>query len=295
MKLTAIVPIFGPTYMSRQLFITKILEASEDIHLILICDSFDQETKRVLQDLVLKKKKRTIEILEGDYGNPGSARNAALGLVSTNWFCFWDSDDEPDPSGYLRMIERAEASNFKIAKGKYEIAIYKKNGLLHEKKPVRLCKSLDRQLVDPGLWRYVFSRKIYGDLRFPPLRMGEDQDYLVQALIKGEEIYFENETIYCYRVGFNSQLTREFGAFRDLNASLAFLLETYKENSYKSDYKVLIVISYLKQILSTINIGNLYTLKFLWREHQYFLTYLFIKGELFRPIYILLNEKVRRK
>lgn len=294
MKLTAVVPIYGPTYILRQQYIARILEASVGIKVILICDSFDEEIKRIFQEWFLGFESKDIEILYGDYGNPGSSRNAALELVSSDWFCFWDSDDEPNPPGYLGMIQKAEANGFKIAKGKYETSTHQTETSTPIIEPVRLCKNLIRQTVDPGLWRYVFSHQTYGELRFPGLRMGEDQDYLVQALIKGEEIYFEEAVVYSYRIGFNSQLTNNPKSFEDLNESLSFLTDIYRKNSHNPDMNVLIIVSYLKQIYSAMARRKFFALQFLsWANSKFFLS-LFLQGKLFRPIYILLDEKVRK-
>jgi glycosyltransferase involved in cell wall biosynthesis len=195
-KLTAIVPIFGPTYTCRKQQIEEILANSRNVRILLVADSFGSSEKESIEIFIRNLPGHEIELIEGVFGNPGSARNSALNKVETEWFCFWDSDDIPDAGKYLEMINSAEASNVPIAKGGYKIV--SKSGEIIEKILIPTISPLHpaEHLSDPGLWRYVLNKKIYGELRFPPIRMGEDQDYLVQALMITDSVHIFPHAIY---------------------------------------------------------------------------------------------------
>jgi hypothetical protein len=77
-KLTAVVPIFGPTFVSRKPEIEAILNESRNTKIILVADSFEDKDKQSINELISSIPKGEIELIHGIFGNPGSARNAAL-------------------------------------------------------------------------------------------------------------------------------------------------------------------------------------------------------------------------
>lgn len=293
MKLTAVVPIYGPTFADRKHQIEAILANSRDVKVILVADSFGSFEKQSLEVLIKNSPGNEIELVEGNYGNPGSARNAALERIETEWFCFWDSDDVPDIRMCLEMVNSAEASSAPIAKGGYKIVT--RFGKPSEKiviPKVSLSHPAEH-LSDPGLWRYVFDKKIYGELRFPPVRMGEDQDYLVQALMITDSVHIFPYVIYSYVVGGADQLTESAVDSEEVYKSLLYLarLKNMKSNDRRNNE--LIVTSFLKQYASLLirkgfkQVGK--NSKFVTK----FLVESIIKCEIVRPIKILTKGRLR--
>lgn len=293
MILTAVIPIYGPTYAERKGQLETILKSTNNVSIVIVADSFLEHDKLSIQKLVQEYEDISIQIVFGEYGNPGSARNSGINLIQTNWFCFWDSDDEPFPDKYLELVNRAMASNCKIAKGGYKVVDS------HGNRPERFVIPDVGQIkpaehiVDPGLWRYVFETKCFGHLRFPPLRMGEDQDYLVKALLANEYVATLSDAVYSYRVGSSDQLTKNATSFNDVGESLSFLRDLVKRNALNDENMELILTSYLKQMISLIRyqkIGKKFRL--IITESPFLLRHLF-SGELFAPINLLLRGRIK--
>ena len=149
--------------------------------------------------------------------------------------------------------------------------------------------------MDPGIWRYVFSRNVFGELRFPPLAMGEDQDFLVEVLLKEKDIYIFGEPVYTYTVGGGTQLTRNRSALKDVSKSLDYLEVLLKNSQINSSSVETILTSYIKQAFTgwrTIGLKQLVPYsakvgKVLLRS--------FLTGKLLKPLYINLSEKIRNK
>jgi glycosyltransferase involved in cell wall biosynthesis len=248
-----------------------------------------------LSKLLDVTKSRDIKIVTGNYGNPGSARNAGLELVETDWVCFWDSDDLPKQDSFLQMIKSAEESHFLIAKGAYQIENANNNQWVTVEREFVDNDSPEKHLLDPGLWRYAFSKEIYQNVRFPPLRMGEDQDFLVQALLSKTPVYQSSEVIYVYRIGHAPQLSREKSAFNDASKSLQFLkdlLDEYRDDRIASR---IILTSYLKQLLSTIKHSGIRNLNHHQSKAVSIILSSLFSGVLLKPFSIVFREVLARK
>jgi glycosyltransferase involved in cell wall biosynthesis len=293
-SVTAIIPVYGPTYASRKENLENIVESGFEIKLIIVADSFENEEFAELTQMT-SKKSRDITLISGNYGNPGSARNAGLEALASEWVCFWDSDDMPNQKNILRMIKCAETEKFTLAKGRYLIENTGNNQVTQSKDEFVEGQNPAKHLLDPGLWRYAFSTKTYKDLRFPPLRMGEDQDFLVQALLSKNPVYETTNIVYIYRVGHTSQLTREKTAFEDTSQSLEFLKDLLKEHKSDEVASDIILISYLKQFFGATKNTGFSNLRIHQKKHiTVILTSLF-SGALIKPISMVLKEKMKRK
>jgi hypothetical protein len=288
-KLTAIVPIFGPTYAGRKHQIGAILANSRNVRVSLVLDSFGDSERESIEICIRNLHDHEIELIEGDFGNPGSARNSALDRVETEWFCFWDSDDMPDIGKYLEMVNSAEASNVPIAKGGYKIV--SKSGKIFEKIVIPTIGPSHpaEHISDPGLWRYALNKKIYGELRFPPIRMGEDQDYLVQALMITDSVHIFPQAVYSYSVGGNDQLTQSAVNSEEVYKSLHFLSGLRSKKLQDRRKNEIIVTSFLKQFASLLVRKGPKKFGKNWKFLAKFLGQTIIKCEMVKPLKILIR------
>lgn len=290
MKLTAVVPIFGPTYVSRKHDIEAILNQSRNTKIILVADSFEDNDKQSINELISNIPHEEIELIQGIFGNPGIARNSALDKVETDWFCFWDSDDSPDTELFVKMITDAQSGGFTIAKGAYRKVYANQESeiisILHETPP---SKSFEH-LIDPGLWRYAFSTASHGLLRFPSQKMGEDQCFLVQALLSQPDVYQSKEVVYNYRIGYGAQLTSNLENVSDLKLSLVFLQDICNSNKSNKLGTKVVLTAYLKQCLTLLKYRNQISIK----SFQIF-KFLFVnlvKGRLWIPANTILKSRM---
>ena len=293
MKLTAVVPIYGPTYTERMNQLEVILTGSRNVKLLIVADTFNVTDRDLLKDLIKDNTSGEIELIEGNFGNPGSARNAALDKIETNWFCFWDSDDRPDTPMYLEMIEMAEAACLPIAKGGYKILPQSGKQLERIVIPKLDFEHRGQHLSDPGLWRYVFQKDIYGELRFPAVKMGEDQDYLVQALLATKSVHIFPDVVYSYYVGGSDQLTRTAINSEEVLKSLVYLARLRNKETKDKENNEIIVTSFLKQFTSLLIRGGY---RITGENSRFIIHFLFesmIRREITRPVKNLLGGRLK--
>lgn len=252
MKLTAVIPIHGSEFESRKDNLKEIIKSSAQIKLVIVADSFNRGDAVLLDEMVAQAKFCETNLIHGAFGNPGSARNAGLEFVDSEWVCFWDSDDIPHPEGFKTMIEKAEASKSSVAKGSYSVIDKLEGEVIPSAKPHITNENPARHLLDPGIWRYAFAKKVYLKNRFPPLRMGEDQDYLVKVLLSEREVFQSDEMVYTYRLGNETQITNLESAFADVGASLKFLEEQLQLNRNDQISGTIILTSYMKQLVTGV-------------------------------------------
>jgi len=251
-KLSAVIPVHGSAYASRIHFLREIIKSSAQVKLVIVADGLNQADTSALEEIVKENDFIRIDLIHGIFGDPGSARNAGLEIVDTNWVCFWDSDDIPNPVNFKSMVDMAESADAKVAKGCYEVFDVKSG----KRNPVYTqhvsIQNSARHLLDPGIWRYAFSKEIYKKTRFPALRMGEDQDYLVKVLLEKKEIFQTKDLVYTYRLGHETQITKSGTAFLDVSQSLKFLEDLLIEKRNDHAAYVIILTSYVKQLISGV-------------------------------------------
>lgn len=295
MRVSAVLPVYGPTFATRREHLKLIFDSRFEIKLVIVADSFGEKDLSSLSKLINTTESTDVNLVTGIFGNPGSARNAGLELVDTDWVCFWDSDDLPKQDSFLRMIKSADEEHFQIAKGTYQIENASNNQHVTVEREFIDNESPERHLLDPGLWRYAFSREIYQKVRFPPLKMGEDQDFLVQALLFKKPVYQSSEVVYVYRIGYSPQLSREKSSFDDASKSLEILkdlLDKYRGDQLSSR---IILTSYLKQLFSIIKHSGIRNLDFHQSKTVSVIFSSLFRRDLVKPILMIIREALVRK
>ena len=295
MRVSAVLPVYGPTFATRREHLELIIDSRFEIKLVIVADSFEDKDLSSLSKLIDTTESTDVKLVTGIFGNPGSARNAGLELVDTDWVCFWDSDDLPKQDSFLRMIESADKEHFQIAKGIYQIENANNNQRVTVEREFIDNESPERHLLDPGIWRYAFSKKIYQKVRFPPLKMGEDQDFLVQALLSKKPVYQSSEVVYVYRIGHSPQLSREKSAFVDASKSLELLKDLLDKHRGDQLASRIILTSYLKQLFSLIKHSGIRNLDFHQSKTVSVIFSSLFRGVLVKPFSMIVREALVRR
>ena len=166
------------------------------VELILVMDG---QKKNDVEDLVLYSKpySKNVSVLECDAMSAGGARNCGLDKVKTEWVLFWDCDDRPNFSQLknLLSVEEPEDTSAILASFSSDRHLSKVN----KKLGTVLDSEMSRELINPGIWRWVFrTRAIKDVIRFPELSMGEDQIFLAHFLALEPKIDRVDKNIYFY-------------------------------------------------------------------------------------------------
>ncbi len=200
--------------------------------IILVCDSSTDKTLEELQSVHFINPILNIEILVGEFGSPGSARNEGLTRAEGEWVTFWDSDDLGRPQLLSSEIQKYNQNELDAVIFGYEIRSGHKMLKPWTNWPNDQNRCLEMTTLNPGLWRFCFKRSSIGNLTFPNLRMAEDQLFINDFIQKSPRVNFNNTATYTYFVGVENQLTTNVMALGDLSAAVKVLSKEIKTSKY---------------------------------------------------------------
>ena len=297
--LTVIVPVGPLVGRTENLF--KWLKAVEHkpLDVILVLDDKIDGTREVISEELARVNYKNITFISGTFGGPGLTRNVAIPLINSEWFAFWDADDLPNVDKFLKMIDEAANSGFKVAMGQFSVV----DSDRHLTNYFTRIDSKDWELSlaqTPGIWRFAFSRNEFQQLQFPALSMGEDQVYLASLNLEQENVYETDEIVYEYFVGMSQQLTQNKSALSDL-VHASEILKKISNGKVRGNQR-LATFMFVKQQITQIKKGSakvslvavfLRLLKYLWAKPgtrtSAILQILFLKRRYGYPNQILLQ------
>lgn len=247
MNLTAIVPV--SPFRDDSARILSWLSASHEqgIKVIFVYDG--TEVPNEIFELLSESPNAVI--LKSYYRGPGAARNLGLKEVTTEFVCFWDSDDYPLIGAFSKAVSELEISGNDAAIGEYEVhnTDTKTNGL--EILTVNHEKNLIEELTwSPGLWRFIFKTKTLIAIDFPNTPMGEDQVFLVRFFAHHRDVLMLNYPLYRYVRHSDAQLTKDQESINKLIESTHILLSEL--NGYDRFGRELASSMAFKQLLTVI-------------------------------------------
>ena len=213
-----------------------INQCDRRFQIILVCDSSTDGTSKELAQLKDSQVGADVELLIGDFGSPGMARNAGMQLAKNDWLIFWDSDDIGEPKLLAEALAMADPQNFDAVVFGYELhsSMGKMKSWLNW--PIHDSESLDQVSLNPGIWRICFNRRSLGKLEFNNLRMAEDQLFISDFLYLMPKLHFDNAVIYKYFQGIENQLTSNRVALRDIDLALEKLVVQLRGNPASTSY-----------------------------------------------------------
>ena len=200
------------------------------MQVILVHDVADNETGTALRNLLdsissTNPQTRT-QLIEGKYGNPGSARNAGLEITNGDWIVFWDCDDRPKLAEFLSVIKEANKGLSDIVISSFETcedAVEEVTKTFTVPDRENLLPYLVR---NPGIWRFAFRKEVIKETRFPASRMGEDQAFIASVGILERRIFLSSNITYRYYYGESTHLTNQRAAWEDLQISITEIQKT---------------------------------------------------------------------
>ena len=224
--MSVIIPI---TRMAGRLAnLEKTFEESlvEKIEFILVHDEQDSETQIELEALLSKFKHINIRLFRKTFNSPGLARNYGVEQSTGSWFCFADSDDLPHISNLTRTAIGAQNSGAKVGLGNMLVVNGKQERLIESK---YLCdrkrQSIAAFALNPAFGRFVFNSKEFKSVKFPRIKMGEDQVYVANTKFLDFEIFFSDFLLYTYFIDLPDQATKNKKSLSELPNALVFLID----------------------------------------------------------------------
>jgi glycosyltransferase involved in cell wall biosynthesis len=232
------------------------LSSNPQIEIIIINDYSDDATSSELKAIC--QRYDNLKFIEGNFGNPGSARNAGLEICQGKWVVFWDSDDRPDVENFLEVLKANEELNPDICFGLYKT--FDENSQQISESPawsLDTKRDLSTVALNPGIWRIVFARDLIQGMRFEPLRMAEDQIFICEAILRARELVFADRQIYTYFTGSMNHLTKNSAALQDLLPAFKKTSEILKSSTV--EVAPFLSLMAAKQMISGGRYGNMTT------------------------------------
>jgi glycosyltransferase involved in cell wall biosynthesis len=214
--LSAVIPISGMSEFSSEISSWVIESVQLGVQVVLVHDLSEESSGDFLRELALNFPNH-VTYCEGAFGNPGAARNRGLKEARGKWICFWDADDRPYPSNYLRMVKIADQENYNFAVGQYQELDFYTKKINH--KPLGSTNSLlvsYRLARRLGIWRFAFKRSQIKELVFPDCEIGEDQVFILLCDISAKRTLIYRKDIYQYTRNFPQQLTGKNNRYETL-------------------------------------------------------------------------------
>lgn len=232
-NLSVVIPIRGMAGKLENLRQTLSGLKSLPIQIILVHDDSLDGTQEEIEELLKMQANARISLLRVLVESPGLARNAGLAMTNAEWICFWDSDDLPNPSQYLDLLEEMTLHEALVGIGQ----ICSLDKVSEIKKPHYVDSTRDDfvyQLANiPAFTRMIFHQSVISSNRFNNLRSGEDQCFLRDLNFLNYKYFVSNEIIYSYVTSDSEQLTQNVIALEDTEIALDYLVESFSKTNGK--------------------------------------------------------------
>jgi hypothetical protein len=198
--LSAIVAVGSPAE-SRRIFHGLISSKfTSSIQLILVIDL--KKIEEFSLDELKKVFGSNLQVVVGEYGSPGIARNAGLRLATAEWIVFWDCDDAPIEESIFELI-LSVGDEYDAVIGSYVVVDQESMKVI---RTTRAFSDLDF-FTGVGLWRMIFRRKIISRTTFSEIEWGEDSLFLVDLGLLDLRSLIVPKPLYRYYSGDVNQIT----------------------------------------------------------------------------------------
>lgn len=253
--LTFIVPVHNMS--GRLANLSKWLEEARifNVKVVLVHDRSQDTTGTELHRLCQSMNSEQYSVLDTDVQSPGLARNCGLNIIDTPWFSFVDADDLVDVPSVLKLLTETQLSDRKIGVGSYLSWDLRFDTERVVSPPQISGDSLALHLAGRmGLWRFVFSSSIFGDIRFTQHKMGEDYLYLMLILNQSDEIYITQEVVYRYFHSGSFNLTSNQSVMSEMIGVVDSIKKIEPQTSMAKVFRVLAIQKLTLSILK--NLGS---------------------------------------
>jgi glycosyltransferase involved in cell wall biosynthesis len=284
-EVTAVIPV---TDAINRIEILKVWlpDVSSDLpfEFLFILDSANRHESIIFHEFMERFEHLQYRIIETNAKSPGLARNLGIENSSSKWLCFWDSDDYPNPNAIYQELREINA-DINVVVGNFETI---NTEIPAEEKNISKDSSTkDIFTLNPGLWRFVFSRSIVGKLRFTKYKMAEDQLFLCSIALADQNILFSKLIFYTYVKHQYEQLTKSPEALLDLLPVQKLMIELVATQD-KSNYKLTlfsltrITLTGIKSLENNLKIKMAYSLMKFLINPKYSICFLLVFSSLIR-------------
>lgn len=231
-------------HSSVNLEICLAYDGEPDEDLFRIADRAKSEYGLLIRDIVLPSN-----------SGVSAARNAGIGLASGAWLTFLDSDDMLASGGILEAAKFGQEHHCDVVIGDYETLLSSRAKETHEWGMTNVASSHEmsqKMLHDvfypdrgiSGVWAKLYRTSFIKEAHIsfsPELEVGEDTDFLLNALLNTDSVGYLHRPLYVYRRTQGSTV-RAFRAdyveriVRSMEHTGTLLHRVSKDDRFKQEY-----------------------------------------------------------
>lgn len=202
-----IIPVYNVAPYLRECLDSVLAQSFTNWEAICVDDGSTDDSNSILDEYATGD--RRLNVIHQENAGVSAARNIALDIIQGEWVCFLDSDDVLEKSA-LQRIKEIISRNPKVDIVKTGLIQFKEGQCVPWNKYCGHDKFFKTDFVLPNAvlegWfcQRCFRASLVTDVRFPPLRNGEDVVFLAHCNCKAKRIVVSNSTLYGYRQRMNS-------------------------------------------------------------------------------------------
>lgn len=239
--ISVIIPIYNAEAYLAQTLGNVLNQSQKSLQIILVNDASTDGSLRIMQDARNAFGERVVVVDLEKNGGPGVARNVGLDMAEGKYIGFVDSDDIIDVTMYEKLFAAAIAENADIADCAY-FRDSTKMALIHfsEECVGELDDEKRSILLSCGGYNCmkIFKKSLLDEnnIRFRPVYVLEDMDFLVKAILCAKKVVGVQEVLYRYRDEVEGSLTKVKPVERDLGVQLEAMDAVYNAAKEYGNY-----------------------------------------------------------
>jgi len=214
--ISVIIPVYNVEEYLVQCLQSVLAQTYPHFQVILVDDGSTDESGGICDRYGTIDKR--IRVIHKENGGLSDARNAGLGIAEGAYIAFVDSDDflhrEYLKTLYDNMV--AEDADLSIC-GYYcydgGMPVENSSDEIYNREVVEGSMVTAQLYENPGMaivaWNKLYSREIFGDIRYPVGRLHEDEAVIHELLVRCRRVVLTNARLYYYRRRSGSIMDKE--------------------------------------------------------------------------------------
>ena len=204
--ISVIVPIYNVEQWLNECIESIVNQTYKNLEIILVDDGSPDSCPQMCDEW--ESKDERIKVIHKENGGLSSARNAGLDICTGDYISFIDSDDFLELNAYQILIDDMDRYNVDAVRflmSRYKDGNVIDNNLIHREKMYNKEELLDcyfyqKEDVCGGVCDKLYKKYIFDNVRFPEGINCEDYYANVQIYSKINSIYYNNISLYMYRM-----------------------------------------------------------------------------------------------
>lgn len=229
------VSVIVPAYNAQD-YIVKclksiILQSFGNIEVIVVNDGSVDNTRSIIS--LFTQYDSRVKLINQENKGLYAAREAGLKIAKGKYILYVDSDDYIDKGLIEKALDKIDETGadvvifgaITVKNNRKSEGIYSINKIPAEyKEKILTIKDYEQNLFQffPTAWCKLYRRDFLeqNNIKFQPIRDGEDQLFYIHTLLTAKKIYILNENLYYYTKNRNGSIT--FGSKKSTSPVLNF-------------------------------------------------------------------------